>query len=71
MNKKLFESAMKRYGDTQESLANFLGLTRACVNRKINESTASFTQPEIKSIKERYELTAEEIDEIFFAENVS
>lgn len=66
MNKKLLESAMKKYGDTQETLANFLRLTRGSVNKKINETKASFTQPEIRLIKERYNLSAQEIDEIFF-----
>lgn len=67
MNKKEFESYMKKYGDTQESLADAMGITRGCLNRKINEKyNAMFTQSEMAFIKRRYNLTPEEINTIFF-----
>ena len=72
MNKLSLESVMKKYGDTQESLAEYLGMTRTSFNKKINERDgASFTQPEIKAIKDKYELSADELNKIFFTEKVS
>ena len=72
MNKQELESVMKRNGDTQESLANALCISRVALNRKINESNgAAFTQPEIQAIISRYNLSAEETENIFFANDVS
>lgn len=72
MDKKNLESVMKKYGDTQATLAKVLGISRTCFNNKINErDDACFTQPEMKAIKNRYNLTANDIDEIFFAKAVS
>ena len=60
---------MKLFGDTQKTLAIALNLSETTVNLKINESNgAEFVQSEIKAIKERYCLTVEEVDAIFFAE---
>lgn len=67
MFKKKLEAKMKLYGDTQESLANELNISLTRLNAKINRCKgADFRQREIKLIKERYDLTFEEIDEIFF-----
>lgn len=62
---------MKLNGDTQETLAAAIGISRTQLNAKINERNASFMQPEILRIKERYNLTAEQINEIFFENKVS
>ena len=70
MNKALLESKMKLYGDTCGSLADFLGLSRSTLSAKINEM-AEFTQKEMMSIKKRYELTADDVDGIFFTTKVS
>lgn len=67
MNKKLFESKMKLFGDTDKTLAQYLGLARATVSAKKNETNTEFTKSEIDKIKKRYSLTAEEINAIFFA----
>ena len=67
MNKREFASLLKRYGDTQETLATFLGISRTCLNSKVNERNgASFTQPELKAIKEKYNLSVEEFNRVFF-----
>lgn len=67
MNKKEFIAEMKRFGDTQSSLAAAMGLSRVRLNAKINERDgASFTQPEISFIRERYKLNADGINLIFF-----
>jgi len=72
MNKNELEAIMKRFGDTQETLADALGISRVCLNSKINErNNASFTQPEIQRIKARYDLTCTQLEEIFFNQNVS
>lgn len=66
MNKSALESKMKLYGDNQERLSQALGLTRSRLNAKINSRNASFTQQEISIIKARYNLSASEVDNIFF-----
>jgi hypothetical protein len=72
VNRKLFDSKMKLFGDRQEDLAKALGLSLSRLNAKINETDgAEFTQSEITAIKFRYHLTAEEVDAMFFAEKVS
>lgn len=53
-------------------LADALDLSLTRTNAKINETDgAEFTKREITIIKIRYHLTAEEVDQIFFAEKVS
>lgn len=72
MNKLKLVGLMHENGDTQESLASAIGISLQRFNAKINETNgAEFTQGEIQSIKERYDLTAEAIDEIFFKSFVS
>ena len=77
LNKNILESVMKRHGDTGGELAAYLGMARSTFSMKINETetspgnNAEFTQGEIMKIKQRYNLTAEELDEIFFATKVS
>lgn len=69
MNKNLFVSKMKLFGDTQQMLADALGIAINTLNFKINETGgAQFNAREIKIIKLRYHLTAEEVDQIFFSE---
>lgn len=68
MNKNMFISKMKLFGDTQCTLAKALDLSISRLNAKINETDgAEFTQSEITAIKIRYHLTAEEVDLIFFS----
>ena len=67
MKKNIFESKMKLHGDIQSDLAKFLGISLSRFNAKLNGTDgAEFTRSEIQKIKERYNLTSEEIDEIFF-----
>ena len=69
MNKNLFVSKMKLFGDTQQMLADALGIAINTLNFKINETGgALFNAREIRIIKQRYHLTAEEVDQIFFSE---
>lgn len=67
MNVPKFMGKMKENGDTQESLAIALGITRATLNNKIhNRNGSSFNQPEIAIIRAHYHLNAEEVEAIFF-----
>ena len=66
MNGALLKSIMVLNGDTNRDLAEFLGITPGSVCNKINEKDTEFKQGEIAMIKERYHLTPEQVDAIFF-----
>lgn len=68
MNAKLLRSVMVLHGDTNASLADFLGITEQSVSNKINENGTEFKQGEIAKIKTRYNLDSDMVDRIFFAE---
>lgn len=67
MNKNLLRSYMIRHGETQSDIAEVLDITRPTLSRKINGNGGDFTQREIVLLKEHYNLSPEEIDQIFFA----
>jgi len=72
MNTARMKSVMILYGDTSAVLAGTIGVSPQTFSAKINERNgAEFTQGEISKIKERYNLSPEEIDSIFFNEKVS
>ncbi|MTD37674.1 XRE family transcriptional regulator [Erwinia sp. CPCC 100877] len=72
MDKKKLKSIIVLNGDTQNSLAETIGISPQTLSSKINERQGSeFTQTEIKVIKKRYNLTPEEVDQIFFNNFVS
>jgi hypothetical protein len=67
----MFVSKMKLFGDTQEILAEVLGISLSRLNAKINETNgAEFKQSEIRFFRNRWNLTPEEVDQIFFAPKV-
>ena len=67
MNKKELRAVMISYGDTYETLAEALGIYTATLSNKINTKNGiGFNQLEIIAIKNRYSLTADQIDRIFF-----
>ena len=68
MNKELLRSIMVLHGDTNKTLADYLGITEQSLCNKINENGTEFKQGEIKRIKLRYNLTADQVDLIFFAD---
>lgn len=68
MNSKLLRSVMVLNGDTNASLADYLGITEQSVSNKINENGTEFKQGEIAKIKARYNLESEMVDKIFFAD---
>lgn len=71
MDRNLFRSVMVLNGDTNTSLAKFLGLSVQSVCNKINENGTEFKQGEIAKLKARWALNADMIDRIFFADMVS
>ena len=71
MNSKLLKSIMLLNGDTNNTLAEYIGIPEQSVSKKINETGTEFKQGEISMIKKRYSLTGDQIDSIFFTEKVS
>lgn len=72
MNADKLLGIIKENGDTQESLAYAIGISRSRLSAKIHERDgAVFTQPEILAIKRRYALDDEMLNVIFFNDFVS
>lgn len=67
MNGSLLKSIMVLNGDTVRGLAEYLGLTPQSVSDKINERGTEFRQGEIAKIRCKYNLTAEQVEAIFFS----
>ena len=67
MNKNLLRSIMALHGDTNKDLAELLGISEQSVSSKINETGTEFKQGEIAKIRERYNLDANQITDIFFS----
>lgn len=67
MNKELLRSVMVLHGDTNRSLAAYLGISEQSLSNKINENNTEFRQREIGKIKARYNLTSDQVDLIFFS----
>lgn len=70
MDSNLLKAALKKNGETQEQLAEAMGLQTSALNMRIN-GKIEFRRNEINFIKKRYNLTCDEVDSIFFAEVVS
>ena len=66
MNSAMLRSIMALHGDTNRDIANLLDITEASVSAKINENGTEFKQGEIAKIKDKYNLTPEQVDNIFF-----
>lgn len=72
MNKRKLNAIMQLHGESQQDLARYLQLSLSRLNAKINVYRgAQFRQNEIAAIQEHYSLSAEEVNEIFFATAVS
>ena len=70
-NTNMLISKMKLFGDTQQDLADALGLSLVRTNAKINNKDgAEFDQGEIAIMIFRYYLTPEETYLIFFKDGV-
>lgn len=68
MNEVLLKSIMVLHKDTQEALADALGLSLSRLNAKIKERDgASFTQPEMAQIIQRYSMNQDQAMAVFFS----
>lgn len=70
MNKKLLKSKMVLEGDTNETLASKINITKSSFSNKLNDRR-SFTKDEMLKIKIIYNLTEEEFFKIFFESDES
>ncbi len=70
MNSLEMKVAMKRNEDTQEKLAEALGLQISGVSARVN-GHIDFRTSEIEKIRARYKLSDEELVKIFFTSNAS
>lgn len=64
VNSLFLKYIMQKKGDTVEELAEHLNITRATLSAKINNKT-EFKLSEIVGISRRYELTDNQIREVF------
>ena len=70
MNSNMLKSVIVKNGDTQAKLAEAMGIQVSALNQRIN-GQIEFRRNEINFIKNRYKLSADEVDVIFFEELVS
>ena len=70
MNSNLLRAVIAKNGDTQGKLAEAMGMPVSALSMRIN-GKIDFRRNEIRFIKQRYNLSSEEIDSIFFTELVS
>lgn len=65
MNKALLRSVMVLFGDTNKTLAKYLGISERSVSDKINENGTEFKLQEMRAIRKRYSLSDEQFSDIF------
>ena len=70
MNSPKIKAVIVKNGDTQEALAEYLGIGLSALNARIN-GHVEFRRSEINAIRDHYKLTPEETMDIFFDEDVS
>ena len=68
MNLPRLKSIMALHSETVKDLADLIGLS---AYRKLEGTLGEFTQSEIAKIKDHYQLTPDEVDDIFFTKKVS
>lgn len=71
MDKNLLKNIMLLHDDTIQILAKELGISHTTLLAKICENGDQFSQGEISQIKDRYNLTPCEVDNIFFTDIVT
>ena len=72
MNSTLFKAYLIQHNETQQSFAEKLGLSLSRLNAKINNTAgADFSQSEIFAIQQLWQLTAQEIQLIFFTNKLT
>lgn len=68
-NSLKLRSVILEKGFTQDQIAEKLGISSTSLNYKINNKT-EFKASEIKKLSEILELTQDQVNDIFFAEDV-
>ena len=67
MNTTELKKAMLDHGDSSKALADYLGMAESTFSTKLHERGAAFRKGEIQKIVDRYNLSAEQVMTIFFA----
>lgn len=66
MDRNLLRYYMALHKDKNKDLAKYLEISVQSLSAKINEKGTEFKQGEITKIKTRYDLSAEQVEAIFF-----
>jgi len=66
MNSNKLKAVLKENGDRQADLAAYLHMELSTLNQKINGNGTDFRQTEMLAIKRKYNLSADDMDAIFF-----
>jgi transposase len=66
LNEKLFRARIVAEGMSTEDVAKVIGCNVGTLYRKLN-GTSDFTRNEIQLFKAAFHLSAEEVEQIFFA----
>lgn len=66
INKDKFKAKVAEHGLTQKELSKTIGISNNSLSRKLNDK-APFTLGELQAIKDKLELTSQEVSDIFFA----
>lgn len=70
MDRDLLRSVVVRNGDNMTKLADAMGLAQSALSNRVH-GKVEFRQNEMNFIRQRYRLSAEETERIFFTEIVS
>lgn len=65
-----FNALIAKHGQTKEDVAAIIGVNPATLYRKIS-GVSDFTRREIQTISRAYSLTADDINNIFFADKLA
>ena len=66
MDMNMLRYHMGKHGDTQADLAQAIGLQQPALSARMNGHT-DFRKDEMNAIRKRYDLSADEMQAIFFA----
>jgi len=70
MNGNLLKAIIVKNGETLTILAEAMGIPLSALSQRIS-GRVDFRRNEIRFIKNRYHMTCQEVDEVFFTELVS
>lgn len=70
MNIALFKYYMAKNSETMSTLAAALGKCKATVSNCVNGNNSEFNRADNQTLKERWKLTPEQVDKVFFQTDV-